>query len=677
MKTFRWKINTVHVTFILAAATTMVLLSSAAFGAVYQFVPTLTDYEGELDVGVTHEKDENTINGKRSKTKDTAAMERLRVNTFGYVYHPRFIIFNIGGAFGLMQESFDRSGDGSLRETRSANEYKVSATILPEHPYNLELYALQQQPFTKPRFLPTRMSSHEQGALFRYENKPLVVHLSATRNSTVSTITADTRTYRGSVGCYVGPFSNSAGYNHVNSANSLLVHNTRNQFFFSNSLRLPSLTLLSRFDKNLMKQEDPRSAFMKDETITWTEQLNAELPGRLQGSAAYNYMSDTLSTAQTASMSEDTTTSEASNLGFSLSHQLYHSLRTTYTQNHISTDTTGGSSSSGSRSISSQYAKNIPYGRFVAGVNLSRSQASINSAPFKVLNELHTLLTPIDNSFTLKFPSVDETTIKVWVEAAGSLILMIPDDNYQIIKVGNTVEIIVKSLPPGVVDRSLPSYTFRVNYSLLPSNVEFRTDVLGYSLTASLFQNLMAPYFSHTSNTQEALSGSFPGGLDNTRVDAVGVILQKRPFTLQTEFESFSSRLNPYRKWKNVFEYRDSIAKKTDLIARLFLARSKYPATIEQQGKMGATEDEAVIDVFLQHRLPEKHLDLSLETSYTRKKNFVDSAGYKLNAFLAWSMGKLSVNAGAQFNEVTTSYLTGRQTTMTEYYYVTISRKLF
>ena len=49
---------------------------------------------------MTSETNENTYGGSGLKTSDTTAMERLRLVTTGYIYHPRSILFRLGGAGG-------------------------------------------------------------------------------------------------------------------------------------------------------------------------------------------------------------------------------------------------------------------------------------------------------------------------------------------------------------------------------------------------------------------------------------------------------------------------------------------------------------------------------------------------------------------------------------------------
>ena len=63
--------------------------------------------------------------------------------------------------------------------------------------------------------------------------------------------------------------------------------------------------------------------------------------------------------------------------------------------------------------------------------------------------------------------------------------------------------------------------------------------------------------------------------------------------------------------------------------------------------------------------------------SYTWIRSIVDSNVASLNTSMAWQVGLLSVNAGSQLYRTETFLSTGKTDLLTEYYYITLSRKLF
>jgi hypothetical protein len=300
------------------------------------------------------------------------------------------------------------------------------------------------------------------------------------------------------------------------------------------------------------------------------------------------------------------------------------------------------------------------------------------------VSETHTLsatppLLPIPGAFTLNAQSVDDTTIIAWVkDLSGNLVLMIPGPsaNYQIVKLGTQVRIDVTSLPPSI-DPNLSSYEFQVSYSLIPSNVEFETRTEGYNLKFELFNNLLSPYYSHTSTIQEVISGSLPGGPDSLTLETVGVIVQKMPYIFTTEYDGARSRLNPYRTWKTTAEYRKNMTEAMNITARISRTYSTYPEAIAWQGTKGYTEKITRADATLQKSFPRKNLDLFVGGSYFDRSSSINSTGYSLNATLSWRIGRLTANLGAIVNDSYSTLPTGKQTLNYEYYYLTLTRKLF
>jgi hypothetical protein len=676
----KWEINAVQAVCAFVIAGALVLFPLPSFGDGKRFVPTLLDYDGDVEIGMTSETNENTSGGSGLKTSDTTAMERLRLVTTGYIYHPRFILFRLGGAGGFLQEDFESTSSAASHTARSANEYEVRTFILPEHPYNLELYTLQRSPLIKGRFSQTTPRSRERGAIFRYTRRPLFAEMSATENTTTGLFSYTAKTYRGNIGHYLGPFFNSAGYARTESTTSQNVQTTRNDSFFNNQFNLSFLTLNSRFETDRQEQEDPLAAPVNTETVSWIEQLNSELPGNLNAAASYNLLKDTRTTEQTVSSPESMLFSKSDNARLTLSHRLYSSLRTNYNVNYVSAESTGGDTRTASQSLTSAYTKKIPIGRFLAGINLSNSRSEIRGAPV-VVREAHALPGPIVSgvTFFLNAQPVDETTIDLRVKdpLSGNLIPMTLGPNYQINKFGNTVQIVVLSLPSPVDQNLSVTYEFHASYSLIPSNVAFETRTEGYNLKFELFDNLLSPYYSHTSTIQEVVSGSLPGGPDSLTLETVGVIVQKMPYIFTTEYDSARSRLNPYRTWKTMAEYRKNMTEAMNITARISRTYSTYPEAIAWQGTKGYAEKITRADATLQKSFPRRNLDLFVGGSYFDRSSSINSTGYSLNATLSWRIGRLTANLGAIINDSYSTLPTGKQTLNYEYYYLTLTRKLF
>ena len=74
---------------------------------------------------------------------------------------------------------------------------------------------------------------------------------------------------------------------------------------------------------------------------------------------------------------------------------------------------------------------------------------------------------------------------------------------------------------------------------------------------------------------------------------------------------------------------------------------------------------------------PRNNMNLFIAGSYSVSKSLVDSDSLSLNAALTWHVGLLSVNGGAQLSRAESKPPTGIVVLNTQYYYLTVTRKLF
>jgi len=127
-----------------------------------------------LDLFTSYERDELTTDFRGTDWNDLFFREKLTFFSNGFFYDPRFMQYQFSVAGALKQEDFSANylpSDGWRNGT--GYEYDIRAFFLPEHPYNLELYALRFQPLL--RQLSSPQSSNIQtswGGLFRYRDKP-------------------------------------------------------------------------------------------------------------------------------------------------------------------------------------------------------------------------------------------------------------------------------------------------------------------------------------------------------------------------------------------------------------------------------------------------------------------------------------------------------------------------
>ena len=154
------------VALIFASTAAAFLLPPGAAGEEMDFVPRVDDFTGMLDVSMAHVDSQIKTGGNREATSLYSTIERLKLGAGGYVYHPRFLSFRIEGVAGFDQSTYDSTWMRS-RTSHAFDEYNATVYLLPEHPYNLELFTRRAIAALSPLYAQESITA-SRGALFRY-----------------------------------------------------------------------------------------------------------------------------------------------------------------------------------------------------------------------------------------------------------------------------------------------------------------------------------------------------------------------------------------------------------------------------------------------------------------------------------------------------------------------------
>jgi hypothetical protein len=650
------------------------LVPSLSSGETGQFAPRVLDYNGDLELGMTRIDSRTMYEGKSANSGETTMREKLHLSAVGYLYHPRFILLSTDFSGGLDQVSFERNGVSS-RNVNSLREYGLRAKFLPEHPYNLELFALRFEPVTSSRYGPAVHSiTDERGALFRYARKPLFLNLDAVDSSTTSgASSSDSRTYRASGTYLIGPTSNTASYSRSDSADSLGSRIAQDTYLFGNQFSLDPLFVTSRIEGNEQQQNSFAAPPMDTKGFSWSEQLQSDLPWRLRTTASYNLQRNTVTSGTMTGQAGTATSNKTDSMGLALSHRLYESLTTEIGMNRTSFQSMSGNTDSRSRHLSAFYTKKVPAGVLTASANLRNTLSDRNGAPL-ILQESHSAV--ISGDFSLNAQSVDITTISVWVKdpVTGSLILL-TNTQYLVQFVGTSVRIVILALPATFTVGTV--YEFLVSYAVVPADVELETANESYEVRASLLDNLVSPYYGRSFMTQKVLSGALPGGPDDSITDTAGIALLKGPFSFAGEYSRNRSQRSPSHSLRNSASYRAPLDPTLDLSANIGHERNTYEATEAVPVSNGYSERITAAGLLLNKRYQRAKLNISAGISYARRLSLIDSETFALNASLSWRIGKVTLLLSASDNHLETTTANGDQTASSAHYYLTVNRKLF
>lgn len=653
------------------------------------FIPTITSYDGEFDVDGIRETHDNTIAGRNAfKTSDTAFIERITLSAAGFVYHPRFIIYLASISGGLKEESIENSSTrGAGWNTAFAVDYSLKMLILPEHPYNLELYTLRRTPLVR-GLLREASVNYTHGAIFKYLYTPWEVDVSWGLSSTISDqSTLDATTYRAAVTHYIGYMSTTASFYRTDSTGSVTStiapfesKNATNNYALENRLGYKKITLSSKVNLSDFSQENSKSPPRSIDRLVWTENLNVQLPWNFNAGASYMHIRDSQKTGASAISPEDTETSVLDNAGLNITHRLFRSLATNYNLNYLTSRFSNGESRTLGNHFGVSYNKKIPGGTMLLNANYGISTIDLKGAP-TVINEIHNA--QILQDFTLESDHIDQDSIVILVKdpVTGSLFTMQLGVHYSLLPNGTKTRVTILSVPPQALSPDpLFSYEFHVTYTIHPGDAKFETTTYSYLIKFSLFNNLVSPYYSHLVTKQRILSGFLTGGPEDTTTDLIGLQLQKDPFSLTGEYENIRSSFSPEKRWHVELLYGQNLTPTFTVGAKAYYSRDTLepsPQGLSGPQATGFSENIMGGDVRLNKAFTRYRLNLSSYASYMLRTGFTRGYAYSVNEALTWLVGKLYLSLGATISYNQSETLGGKQTQLSQYYYLKLKRALF
>lgn len=654
-----------------------------------QFIPKISDYYGELAVDIRYENNKVKSNDIETKLSDTTLIERLNLYTLGYVYHPNFITFHLNLSGGLKEEEFKSTYREIPWSTDPIDEYEFRMWLLPAHPYNLELYTIRHTPLTRATASEgTRPVAMSNGAVFKYDMKPLRCSLAySQQTSEAGSETSESKSYSANATYFIGPFSNTAGYQNIVSATSLREKASREYSFFDNRFDMKNVRLMSKIALTKEQQDRPDTASLSFDALSWTERLEVKLPWHFDSNLAYTFLKDTSETGRTAAFpateSEVTTTDTRMEIG----HQLFASLRSRYAISYATSEYDMGESKVLTNSLHFSYTKKIPKGMFRLGTDYRLSQLD-RTGQATIINESHSAA--ISDSFSLNIERIEEPSINVTVETVvpdGELSTFVPldkDFHYTVTPNGNAFDITIISLDGTTVpvcqtvDCLVPTweYTFRVSYSTIPEDVRIDTTEYGMNIRFELFRNFINPYFSYYKTMQDVVSGSLAGSTEDSENLKIGLQLQKQPYMAIAEYQKITSTTNPSQSWRTELNYYKNLSLTTILNGKVHYASTRYPQRLSGS-TTGYTQTFYGVMVKVQKHYPISGLNATLGVAYDQSEGLGTSKTYSLNSALTYKRGYTDIVFQGRVSFSESEGISVKQEMLAEFFYLTMRRRLF
>jgi hypothetical protein len=651
------------------------------------FLPHTLETHAWAELYGLYEKDDLSASAQRNVWSDTFLKEKVTLLTTGYFYHPRFVLYRLDVSGALKQESYEQTAHPppGWRNGNSL-EYDARVVLLPEHPYNLELFSTRYEPLFREQYS-THVDtvSTNNGADVRYSRRPWFLHARAEDekldwtgySSDVKRLTLDGR-YLQDFGPGKSVFVD-ARFVPSRLTDSTGYASDTTEVALGNGLQYGRWGLNSNVSTNDLTQQGGTTTFgATTRQLAWFEQLTADLPARLRLDAFWRYQDNRNQYAATADQAGTALSSVHRDLEADLKHQLYDSLQTTYIFRWSRDVSTTGDSDAILNTLNFAYTKLVlgPDNRLTLGLNLGQGETH-NYGQTQTVDELHAG-TPVPGSFVLQQTNVDARSMSILVRspvAPYALILLTEGPNYTLSTVGNSIEVNILSLPP---DFPVPGkYDFQVSYAQTAGEFTLRTRTFGQNGSLALFNNLVTPYYTVNVVRSDVLSGAFPAALDSDVLTA-GVSFFKGPWRGRVEFEDVRWTISPWRGWRAELQIVSPIGSSTNVYATASWQERRFAETTEDGGVPAYTEKVVSASGNIQQFFFSRTLSLSCGGSYSRYEGLAFSRSYSLNAALSWRVGKLDLSGGANYtNAESESGLTFASRTMHQYYYLRLKRILF
>ena len=621
-------------------------------------MPRTLDSGAYLEVRGLSEEDENRHAERSFRWSDTFVKEKLTLFSNGYLYHPRFLLYRAAVTGAVSQERYESTLVPS-RDWRADQgfEYDFSLHLLPEHAYNLSLFARRYEPLFTERFA-SRVNNvaTSQGADFRYRRKPYFLHARYSDDTLTSGPISSGVRQLGLNGEYFRQFegndhlSLTAAFNPSRFERSSGLTGSSTGALLGNLLAYGRYRLSSHLSQSRLEQDDRQSGRFESTQLIWQERLDVELPLHFRTTLSYRQQQSENRFPDVDPSRLRGLSNVSRDLSGTLAHQLYESLTTSYSFTRSQQNSIGGDSHSSSHQLGLSYDKTIPRGRLLLGASFGRNEIS-NAGQRDVLSEAHPAVA-VPGAFELGQANAEPASIALFLRSPVSpfeSVRLLPGVHFAITDRADRLEIQILSLPDEFV---LPaSYDFEVSYSLAGGGFALRSNFRSVTGSVQLFNDRLTPYASHSTVSAEVLSGFYPGAIPDSTTTTAGLILRLGGLRARAEYRQVDWEASPYSSWLGELQYAGALTRSTRLYATASHKRWDYPrGRSDQPGEAtNQTTDLAAVD--LQQKLFARTMTLSVGGSYTENHSLFDSRARSLNASLSWKIGRTDFSAGATLYE--------------------------
>lgn len=634
-----------------AAMLLSVALAPPAAADWSDFLPHPWEKHAWLETYASWENDDTNASGGNINWNDTFIREKLTVQSEGYVYDPRFLLYKmtLGGA--AKQENYERSISGSGGwDFGGAFEYDTRLEFLPDHPYNMQVFASRHEPVYRQQASNSHDSvADDYGIRLRYRKKPYFLDAGFT-DSKVDSAGNDTDVKQVSVeGEYFKRFTQGYEFSVNGSAipswysDSTGLDGSSTQYSGGHLFNLKRVRLTGNISENSFDQHRKAvSSYDTDQFAAW-EVLSLYLPWNFRTDLTYRHHDDSSNVSNLAPPQQNHYSNNGDNEQLDVYHRLYESLDTRYRFVHDLHDSSSGKTELFLHGASLDYTKAIPIGRVISGVSFTRSDID-NSGFADVVNDPYTS-TAVPGTFALHQQNVNPATLVVMMRSPlppFDFIPLVEGLHYLVNSSLEPFEVQILSLPPEFVVPG--SYDFFVNYSLETGDYKLRNDTTGANLTVEMFNDIVAPYVRFLAQRSDVLSGTYPGIPVDSNNYVAGLRLIYGPMRARGEYSDLDWDANPYRAWRAELQYVGAVTPTISAYATATYLNRHFLGAEPPYTTTDYTEESVTVAGSVTKQFYPYNLYVSVGGSWSRITSLSDSDAWSANSSLVWHVGKLDIS---------------------------------
>lgn len=633
----------------------------SAWGAAGRLIPKYVNFTSSFKVHGLYTDRKTDSEHSSSKANTLKLQEHIVLNGYGYIYSPLFISMKTSAALGLKQNRFKRSNNNvstSSSRRADATNFSHMFKILPNHPYNFELYGSRSTPMS--------VSGQDSGVYYNYgaralyDKRPWATHLIYQKNEAH----ADTVSTSDSLSADIKFFDNVrnlaifSSYGH-NTAESGITSVTGDSYALtlSKGFRFVSFSSGYRYSKTTQEIDyflQPASLYY--DSTSWNGSIGLALP--------YNFKTTLSYKARENSFHYDDQGSSTKSEQYTLNtnHQLYASLTTAFIADYRVSTSSGGETSQENYLLNSNYRKMIPWGSILCSLTGSTAFYESQGTPKALLEKYEA---DSFGQFTLHFTRIDPETIVIHlVDSNDSLIHLEKGVHYEVAPDPQDPEKHLIFIRPETVDdprlvqppQGREDYKYQVSYSFLSGDYRTNSTNWGGSLQMPLFDRLITPHYLYNQYKQKLVSGYFAGNMGEGHSHSLGLGAQYKPFKGDVTHVWTESNTKSQKRLQAYVDMHKAITPFTTGIAKLEYQNS----TLESKGSAGEdielSEQIYSAMVQLQALWPQRNLTGSISGNYSFMKSVAETTNMSFFSSLSWHVNNLALSLSASYTDSESTY---------------------